>query len=70
MNTKLHAICDSKGRGYLVEPRVYFAQKAFQDINPLFVGNPDEDQYGAMLRVEKRKLHRWEWLRSICRAGV
>ncbi len=42
------------GRGYVVEPRVYLAKKAFQDINPLFVGNPDEDQYGAMLRVEKR----------------
>ena len=42
--------------GLVIEPRIYIAQKSFDDANPLFIGDPDEDQYGARVRVEKRDL--------------
>lgn len=44
------------GFGLVVEPAVYIAQKSFDEANPLFVGNPDEDQYGFRMRIEKRDL--------------
>ncbi len=42
------------GAGFVIEPQVYFASKSFSDANPLFVGNPDEEQYGLRFRIEKR----------------
>lgn len=42
------------GAGFVIEPQVYFAVKSFSETNPLFFGNPDEDQYGLRLRIEKR----------------
>lgn len=42
--------------GIVVEPLLYVAKKSFKDINPLFLGSPDESQYGAKVRVQKRDL--------------
>ncbi len=44
------------GGGFVIEPQVYFANKSFTETNPLFVGDPDEQQYGVRFRVEKRDI--------------
>ncbi|WP_170477473.1 tetratricopeptide repeat protein [Ruegeria arenilitoris] len=44
------------GAGLVIEPQVYIAKKSFSESNPLFVGDPDENQYGARIRIEKRDI--------------